>query len=130
MVWKICVRILTYTWWKHPETIKSIIYYFKNIENNHYPKNLYEEYPAHFHINIDSKNQNSGIGSLLLKEFEKHTLLNNVNGIHLETTNMNIKAVPFYLKKGYCILYERNNVLWKGIDNSRVFVFGKKLGGI
>ena len=25
MFWRICIRIITYTWWKHTETIKSII---------------------------------------------------------------------------------------------------------
>jgi len=130
MFWRICIRVLTYTWWKHPETIKSIIYYVKNIEDNYYPKNLYEKYPAHLHINIVSQNQNSGIGFLLLKEFEKHTLLNNINGIHLETTNRNIKAVPFYLKNDYTILFEKNSVLWKGVDNSKAIVFGKKIRGI
>lgn len=127
MFWRICVRVLTYTWWKHPETIKSIIYYVKNTEGRYELKNLYKEYPAHFHINIVPQNQSSGLGSSLLKEFEKHTLINSIHGIHLETTNMNIKAVPFYIKNGYTILSKENSILWKGIDNCKVIVFGKKI---
>jgi len=129
MFWRICIRIITYTLWKHPETIKSIIYYLKNEKKNCHPKNLYEIYPAHFHINIVSQKQNSGIGFLLLKQFEKNTLLSNVHGIHLETTNRNIKAIPFYLKNDYEILYEEDSVLWKGIDNSKIIVFGKQIRG-
>jgi ribosomal protein S18 acetylase RimI-like enzyme len=127
MYWRICLRVLTYTWWKHPETIKSIIYYAKNIEKNNNSNNIMTKYPAHFHINIVSQNQKSGIGSSLLKEFEKHTLENNVYAIHLETTNMNIKAVSFYLKNGYEILSKQNSNLWKGIDNCKIIVFGKRI---
>lgn len=127
MFWRICVRVLAVTWWKHPETIKSIIYYVKNREKSYHFKDLYREYPAHFHINIVSQNQSSGLGSTLLKEFEKHALINNIHGIHLETTNMNIKAVPFYIKNGYKILSKQSSILWKGKDNCKTIVFGKKI---
>ncbi|HBP62874.1 MAG TPA: hypothetical protein DD730_01065 [Desulfosporosinus sp.] len=127
MFWRIGVRLLSYTWWRHPETIKSILYFVKHAEKNNVPKNLSSEYPAHFHINIISEKQHSGIGSSLLKEFEKHAISHNIHGIHLETTNIHTKAIPFYLKNGYKILYENTRTLWKTIDDSKTILLGKKL---
>jgi len=127
MAWRICARVLTYTCWKHPETMKSIMYYVKHLQNNPSTKDLSREYPAHLHMNIVSQNQHSGIGLSLLKEFEKHTLANHVYGIHLETTDRHLKAIPFYLKNNYKILCEKNVHLWKGIDYDKGITMGKKI---
>ena len=126
---RIFVRILTYTWWKYPETFKTILFFIKNAGPNSHTENLYDKFPAHFHINTSPQYQHMGIGSKLIKRFEKHAKENQIKGIHLETTNMNFKAIPFYSKNEYAIIYKNKSVLWEGINDSSSMIFCKKLGG-
>ena len=96
---RILLRVLAYTWWKYPETFKTILFFIKNGSSTRHPRSLLNEYPAHLHINTLAKYQHMGIGSNLLKEFEKQAKESHVIGIHLETTDMNFKAVPFGAKR-------------------------------
>jgi ribosomal protein S18 acetylase RimI-like enzyme len=125
----ILFRVLTYTWWKYPETFKSIKIFIKNGDSNGHPGTLYDEYPAHLHINTLPEYQHMGIGSRLIKKFETQVKENQIKGIHLETTNMNFKALPFYIKNGYNLIYESKSILWEGVNNSSSIIFGKKLRG-
>ena len=54
-------------------------------------------------VSLDSKRENIGIGSALLKEIEKIAIDNNCKKIRLITTNDNMKALQFYQKRGYCL---------------------------
>lgn len=54
-------------------------------------------------VSIDSKRENIGIGSALLKEVEKVAIDNNCKKIRLITTNDNMRALQFYQKRGYCL---------------------------
>lgn len=126
---RILLRVLAYTWWKYPETFKTILFFIKNGSSTKHPRSLLNEYPAHLHINTLAKYQHMGIGSNLLKEFEKQAKESHVIGIHLETTDMNFKAVPFYSRNAYHIIFESKSVLWKGINNSSNIIFGKRLEG-
>ena len=54
-------------------------------------------------VSLDSKRENIGIGSALLKQVEKVALDNNCKKMRLITTNDNMRALQFYQKRGYCL---------------------------
>lgn len=54
-------------------------------------------------VSLDSKRENIGIGSALLKEVEKVAIDNNCKKMRLNTTNDNMRALQFYQKRGYCL---------------------------
>ena len=54
-------------------------------------------------VSLDSKRENIGIGSSLLKEVEKVAIDNNCKKMRLITTNDNIRALQVYQKRGYCL---------------------------
>lgn len=54
-------------------------------------------------VSFDSKRENIGIGSALLKELEEVAKNNNCNKMRLITTNDNMRALQFYQKRGYCL---------------------------
>jgi GNAT superfamily N-acetyltransferase len=54
-------------------------------------------------ISLDSKKENMGIGTAILKEIEKIGIENNCIKMRLITTNDNLRALQFYQKRGYCL---------------------------
>ena len=54
-------------------------------------------------VSIDSKKENMGIGTALLKEVEKIAIDNECKKMRLVTTNDNMRALQFYQKRGYCL---------------------------
>ena len=54
-------------------------------------------------VSLDSKRENIGIGSALLKEIEQIAIDNNCKKMRLITTNDNMRALQFYQKRGYCL---------------------------
>ena len=54
-------------------------------------------------VSIDSKRENLGLGSALLKEVEHVAIENNCKKMRLVTTNDNLRALQFYQKRGYCL---------------------------
>lgn len=123
---RILVQFLSCTVWNYPETLKTILFFMIHKKPDH-PQNLYFEYPAHLHINILPDYQRYGIGSKLITEFENHVRTSNGKGIHLQTTNENVKAVSFYNKIGYTLIQEEKRRLWRGADVCESLIFAKKL---
>lgn len=54
-------------------------------------------------VSLDSKKENIGIGSALIKEIEKVAIENKCKKTRLITTNDNLRALQFYQKRGYCL---------------------------
>lgn len=54
-------------------------------------------------VSLDSKRENIGIGTALLKEIEKIAINNKCKKMRLITTNDNMRALQFYQKRGYCL---------------------------
>ena len=54
-------------------------------------------------VSLDSKKENIGIGTALLKEVEMVTIESNCKKLRLITTNDNLRALQFYQKRGYCL---------------------------
>jgi GNAT superfamily N-acetyltransferase len=125
MGWRIALRILFISLWKHPESIKAIIHFAKGFDASFEDDFLYSQYPAHLHINILADYQKMGIGKRLIEAFEQH-IRNLSKGLHLVTSNKNSKAIPFYNKMGYKLLKEKERKLWKGIDDYKTLIFVKE----
>ena len=126
MLLKISKR-LVYTLFKYPKTFRSVMNILKNKSWRLIPRAFYYNYPVHFHINILAEYQGKGIGNQLLAKFEDHVKENGSTGIHLKTSNKNYNAIKFYLKNGYCKLFELDDTLWEGIENYKTIILVKKL---
>lgn len=127
MVPKVALRMCAYTIFFYPESFRAVLLFMKNLELKDIEKTVYIEYPAHLHMNILPEYQKRGVGSMLLDTFENHMSNKGVSGIHIWTSNKNVKAIPFYSKHGYEIIYERENKVWNGIEEYRDVIFGKKI---
>lgn len=127
MVPRIALRMCTHTLFRHPESFRAVLSFMKNLELKDVEKIVYREYPAHLHINILPEYQKRGAGSMLLNTFENHMIDKRVSGIHIWTSNKNVKAMPFYSKYGYQVVYERESNVWKGTEEYKDVIFGKKI---
>ena len=58
-------------------------------------------YPAHLHMNLAAGHRGHGHGSRLMAAYLAHLETAGVPGVHLITTNLNRRAVPFYEKWGF-----------------------------
>lgn len=124
---KILLRKLLVTSWKYPESISIVDKLLNNLQQADIDSAILNEYPAHLHINILKEYQGTGLGTRLYLEFEKHLKDQGVKGIHLETSSVNYKAVPFYNKLGYQVLEESKGTFWEDRDDVIAITFGKKL---
>lgn len=95
--------------------------------DNDISQQLRLSYPAHLHINLVPEYQRRGIGTKLMKRFEEYLLAKNIFGVHLQTTNHNRKALPFYHKLGYTILQDVAIKKHPCINDLRLIVLGKRL---
>jgi ribosomal protein S18 acetylase RimI-like enzyme len=101
--WRIFVWTFTFTIWRYPKTFATLLKMAKMIPSID-PKGFSEiikTYPAHLHINLLPKYQRKGLGTRMIQIFENHLKDLCVPGVHLQTTNYNKKAIPFYIKQDY-----------------------------
>jgi ribosomal protein S18 acetylase RimI-like enzyme len=126
MYFRVFLRLFSVTWWRYTESFKMIFYWFFTYETKSI-EHLYKEYPAHLHINIMPGYQRMGIGKKLIDMFLENMVSKGVVGVHLGTSNYNLKALPFYKKNGFNVIFERANQFWPGIDGQVSMIFGKKL---
>jgi ribosomal protein S18 acetylase RimI-like enzyme len=126
MYWRVFLRLLSVTWWRYPESFRKVFYWFFTYETKSI-EHLYNEYPAHLHINILPGYQHMGIGKNLLDMFLNMMSSKGVAGVHLGTSNYNFKALPFYRKNGFQVIFERKNLFWPGVENQISMIFGRNL---
>lgn len=69
-------------------------------------------FPAHLHINLAENARGSGLGSLLLKDYEHLLKSRNIAGLHLVTAP-DARNVGFYRKNGYNF---ETTFQWKNVD--------------
>lgn len=134
MIRKIAVRAFLYTLWRHPRTFRVFWHFKKNGEEE--TKILNEEvllapYPAHLHIDIIPDYQRQGIGTQLMETLENHLKDHNVKGVHLGTSERNTKAVQFYRKLDFKVIYEGpgGNGMWPDAPEVKPLIFAKKISG-
>jgi len=62
--------------------------------------------PQIFHLAVDPKYQNKGLGKTLLKEAEKRLKGDGAKEITVFVEERNSKVLDFYRKRGYAVLYK------------------------
>jgi ribosomal protein S18 acetylase RimI-like enzyme len=128
---KVLGRMFTRTLFFHPGDVAFILGLrgYGRFEEELYAGDILERYPAHLHINLLPGHQRGGLGGRLIGAFEERMREKGARGIHLVTTDQNIKAVPFYRKNGYEIVRELPNILWerKSKPGTKALMFAKEL---
>ena len=129
MVWRIFLRMFLVSWWRYPESFKQTMQFIKDGEHGHQTEmdQIKQAYPAHLHINLSPTMQSKGGGSLLINHFLTHLKAHHVAGVHLGTTNQNLKAVPFYQKHGFKIALQIPGQMWDLPKEQIELVFTKSL---
>lgn len=80
---------------------------------------LYQDYPAHLHINLTGQAQGRGIGGQLIGELEARLVASKVQGLHL-VTGSNARNQSFYARCGF-----EHRVI-RGSGPVRALFMGKK----
>ena len=126
---RIIGRLFTYTIWRHPRSFWNCLRMLPMLDDldSNETGQIAEEYPGHLHINLLPEYHRQGIGSRLMTKFEGHLRALGVTGVHLDTSNHNEKAVPFYHKHGYTIIREVGPVRHPLLDDLYFLTFAKKL---
>ena len=88
-------------------------------------KHLLDNYPAHFHIDIDSNFQGQGVGQQLVSQFIKKLEEKKVNGIHLDTATSG--GQHFFIKMGFKVLSKEKMSSFFGLPSHELWIMGKKL---
>jgi GNAT superfamily N-acetyltransferase len=125
MYWRIALRAFLVSWWRHPESFRQVLQWAFGYADP--AESFFDEYPAHLHINVLPGYQRRGIGEGLMSRFEERMTGLGVTGVHLGTSNRNLKALPFYHTRGYAVLAERPGVFWRGLEGHVSVIFGKRL---
>jgi ribosomal protein S18 acetylase RimI-like enzyme len=126
MAWRIALRAFLISWWMYPESFRQVRMWWK-LEADSMAAPYYVDYPAHLHIDILPEYQRMGIGENLMRLFEERMAAQGVAGIHLITSNRNLKALPFYRKLGYTVLEQSPGAYWRDLEGQVSVVFAKSL---
>ncbi len=124
MYWRIAARAFLVSWWKYPESFRHVLSWARHYVDVSEP--YFADYPAHLHINVLPGFQRRGIGDGLMRLFEERILAQGATGVHLVTSNRNVKALPFYAKHGYAVLADMPGTYYRGINDHRSIAFGKR----
>ena len=129
MIARILARVTLVTFWRHPRTFMNLFKMLRILDaiDQDRMREISETYPAHLHINMRPGSQGLGIGGRLLRRFEDHLRAFDVCGLHLRTSNYNRKALPFYEKYGYRLVYATEVVVHPLLDDLRLLTFVKRL---
>lgn len=68
---------------------------------------LYEDFPAHLHINLHPDSQGLGIGKLLIEKWEDVARAHGARGMHI-MTGVDARNKSFYLRQGFTTEVVRN----------------------
>lgn len=129
MAWKIRLRAELVTRWRYPATYKNFQVMWKQMEERSNPEFL-RHYPAHLHLDILPEYHGQGIGTRLMQTFEDHLIVHGVPGVHLYTSSLNRKAVPFYKKMGYVVLEETKSSAEPALADQVDITFVKKMSPV
>ncbi|MCU0845559.1 MAG: GNAT family N-acetyltransferase [Spirochaetes bacterium] len=129
MLPRILLRALAVSWWRYPESFRTLSHFSRVSAAHGAMDDVFERHPAHLHINLLAGHQRGGAGSVLIDLFEARVRAAGVAGIHLSTSELNIKALPFYRKHGYALERILSPGLWPDAPHARGMLFVKSLSG-
>jgi GNAT superfamily N-acetyltransferase len=104
MMTRILSRAFLYTSWRYPRTFATLLKLSRmagGLKDDYLGDDFFEKYPAHLHMNLLPEYQGKGLGTLMMRYFEDHLRGRGIGGVHLQTSNYNHKALPFYEKMGF-----------------------------
>ena len=78
-------------------------------------KKLFEEFPAHLHIDLLPIAQGKGQGKLMMDHYISHLVNNDIKGVHLELSITNIRAFNFYKRYGMSELERDDDSIFMGL---------------
>lgn len=123
---RILFRVLFVTSWRYFQDIRLILH-FARVPQSEEPLDVNKKYPAHLHIDILEEYQHQGVGSKLMNKFITQMKKLGIRGIHLGTSEGNYKAVPFYKKWGFKIIYRGLTGMWPDAPDKRSLLFAKEI---
>ncbi len=132
MIPRIIPHLLGVTLFRHPRTLFSLRRWYvlqAEIESHGADPTLAARFPAHLHINLLPEYQGLGIGGRLIRHYEAHLRRDGVRGVHLQTSNHNHKALPFYAKMGYQVMRELRLAAHPWFPDYALVTFAKILTG-
>ena len=91
-------------------TEKTINIYFTEMN-----KKLFEEFPAHLHIDLLPIAQGKGQGKLMMDHYISHLVNNDIKGVHLELSITNKRAFNFYKRYGMSELERDDDSIFMGL---------------
>ena len=114
--WRILLRLYALTWWRHPESFRQSRSFGGSRAREIWADPEYREtdYPACLHMNLLPDCQGQGAGTRLMAALIEELRRRGVPGLHLGTSDRNVKAVPFYKKMGFRLVRETEGEFWKG----------------
>lgn len=127
--WKVLPRVCLVTLLRYPRTMRTLARLARmgqEIQRRSQPAHWLAEYPAHLHINVLPEYHSQGIGGQLIRRFEAHMRERRVKGVHLQTSNYNRKAIPFYQKMGFSIVEELELASHPVLADYALLTFAKK----
>jgi ribosomal protein S18 acetylase RimI-like enzyme len=120
MLPRIAARLLAYDWWRHPESFRAVLG-FAAAERRILSSGGLSgalggpEYPAQLHMNVLPGWQGLGLGGRLMDAFLASLRGRGCPGVFLETSDRNLKALPFYRKMGFEEAGEAPFGIWEGL---------------
>lgn len=114
--WRILARALLISSWRHPESFRQLLGFGRAEGRILWEEEGYrrEDYPACLHINLLPECQGRGAGGRLMEALLAELRRRNIGGVHLETSDRNLKALPFYRKLGFRLVREAEGEFWAG----------------
>jgi ribosomal protein S18 acetylase RimI-like enzyme len=84
----------------------------------HPPQQVVELYPAHLHLNLLARIQGRGVGTMLFSEWLARASRKRAGATHVGVNSENVRAVRFWLKRGFTRLELKDggsgNTIWMG----------------
>jgi GNAT superfamily N-acetyltransferase len=119
---RIAARLLLYDWWRHPESFRQTLAFAAAGRRIEAAGGLSPElggpaYPAQLHIDLLPEWQGRGLGSRLMAAYLGALRGRGCPGVFLETSDRNVKALPFYRKLGFQGAGECPVGIWKGLPS-------------
>jgi len=114
--WRILFRAFLWSSWRHPESFRQLLAFGRSKAKTLWtdPDYRQADYPACLHMNLLPDCQGQGLGTRLMGTFLDELRRRGVGGVHLGTSDRNLKALPFYKKMGFRPVRESEGEFWIG----------------
>lgn len=125
MLPRLVARLFLYDWWRHPESFLQTLRFARASRRLEALRGAVgglsdrlggPDYPAELHIDLLPDWQGCGCGGRLMKAFLDSIRARGCRGVYLETSDRNLKALPFYRKLGFEPAGEASVSLWRGLE--------------